>query len=174
MDYEFFERLAPAEAQTYLDRFLEVESSEIRATLEAARAAGVSADFSVDSLPDFLVWLAPRITLVQKEPPADAEWWVKDAMEQHGGFREFDDDSRQLALRAAYYLGQSFVETYPKLRWALGRPDRIEFQQPVITGFRRHADLAALVVAENILRDAQDPQFETIARTAVDTWHSAV
>jgi hypothetical protein len=152
-----------------------VESKEIQATLAAARAAGVRADYSVDSVPELLCWLAPRVNVVQVEPPEDVEPWVRDAMEQqHRGFREVDDGTRPLVLRAAYYFGQSFVESYPKLRWAPGRDNRIECQQPVITGFPTEADLPALVVAENILLDADDPEFETIARTAVDAWRDGL
>lgn len=171
MDYEFFEALTPEQAQTYLDRFLEVESKEILETLDAARAAGVRTDYSVDSIPELLCWLATRVNVVQVEPPEDVDSWVRDAMEQqHGGFRDFDDATRPLVLRAAYYFGQSFVESFPNMRWAPGRADRIEFQQPVITGFPTDADLPCLVVAENILLDADDPDFEGIARTAVDAW----
>jgi hypothetical protein len=175
MDYRFFEALTPEEARTYLERFLTVESEAIEETLDAARADGVQADFSVESVPEFFSWLGPKVNVAQVPAPTGVEWWVSRAMEEHhGGFLDLDDASRHLALRAAYYLGQSFVSSHENLGWGFGRRDRIEFQQPVVTGFRTGADLPALVVAENVLLDAKDPEFQGIARRAVSSWSEAV
>ena len=77
-------------------------------------------------------------------------------------------------LRASYYFGQSFVSSYECLEWALGREDRAEFQQPVVTGFRTDADLPPLVVAENLLLRASESGFEGHVETAVATWRKAV
>jgi hypothetical protein len=175
MDYAFFENLSPEEARAYLARFLELESREVEETLAAARADGVAADFSVESVPGLLGWLGPRVGMHEVPPPPDAPDWLVDSMNaQHGGFREFDEESKPLVLRAAYYLGESFVRSHEKLAWALGRPDNAEFQQPVVTGLRTGADLPPLEVAENLMRVAERPEFPDRLRMAVDTWRAAV
>ena len=61
---------------------------------------------------------------------------MREVVTEHGGgFRDFAESSRTCVLRAAYYLGASFVSTYPVLRWELGAPTRPEVRQPVVTGF---------------------------------------
>ena len=96
--------------------------------------------------------------------------------EHHGGFRDFDDESRSSVLRAAFfYIGESFVgEVGRELEWSVGRDDRVEYQQPVVTGFRTDADLPALVVAENIFLGAASPDFNSQVATAVDIWTKAI
>ena len=68
--------------------------------------------------------------------------------ESGAGFRDFSEGSRSCVLRAAYYLGASFVTTYPVLRWELGAPDTPEVRQPVVTGFGGGDDLPVLRAAE--------------------------
>ena len=70
-------------------------------------------------------------------------------------------------VHAAYYLGESFVTTYPVLRWDLGREDRPEVRQPVVTGFASGEDLPVIAVAESALL-AGDPG------AAVRQWRQTV
>ncbi len=78
-----------------------------------------------------------QVELVEATP-AEAPDWVRDVVAEHGGgFRDFAESSRSCVLRAAYYLGASFVTTYPVLRWELGGEERPEVRQPVVTGFAR-------------------------------------
>jgi hypothetical protein len=175
MDYEFFEKLSADEARAYFDRYLEFEAREVEAMLEEARSDGVAADFSVDSIAAVFAWLRSKIRVVAVEPAGDTPAWLRESMEEHhGGFLDFDDESRSLVLRASYYFGQSFVSSYERLEWALGREDRAEFQQPVVTGFRTDADLPPLVVAENLLLRASESGVEEHVETAVATWRNAV
>ena len=83
------------------------------------------------------------------------------------GFRDFAEASRPFVLHAAYYFGASFVTTYPVLRWEIGREDRPEVRQPVVTGFASGEDMPVLGVAENALL-AGDPG------AAVRQWRHAV
>ena len=101
-------------------------------------------------------------------PPAGAPDWVRDVVSDHGvGFRDLAESSRACVLRAAYYLGASFVTTYPVLRWELGAPDTPEVRQPVITGFGAGDDLAVLGAAEALLAGGD-------AAAAVAGWRAAV
>ena len=78
--------------------------------------------------------------------------WVQAVVTDHGGgFRDFAEGSRSHILRAAFYLGESLVTTYPVLRWDIGAGDRPEVRQPVVTGFGSGDDLAVLRAAESAL-----------------------
>lgn len=108
------------------------------------------------------------------EPAAEVPSWLRESMEEHGGFLDFDEQSRPLVLRASYYLGQSFVSTYAQLKWALGRAERAEFQQPVVSGFRTDADLPSLEVAENLLLRTNELSVGDRVQTAIATWRNVV
>jgi hypothetical protein len=117
---------------------------------------------------EVLDWIGTRVEVVQAPPPAEVPDWVQAVLDQHGGgFRDFAEASRPLVLQAAYYLGASFVTTYPVLRWDIGREDRPEVRQPVVTGFGSGEDLPVLTIAENALL-AGDPG------AAVREWRRAV
>jgi hypothetical protein len=173
VDYEFFESLSDDEARDYLARYLEVEARESNRMLDETRADGVKTDFSVESLTDLFRWLAPKIQMLETEPDPELPEWLRKSMEEHhGGFLDFDERSRPLALRASYYLGETFARR-PGLAWSIGRPDRAEANQPVVTGFRTGADLPPLVIAENLLLTAGDSTYEERVHTAISTWDEA-
>ena len=90
----------------------------------------------------------------------------------HGGFRDFDERSRAVALRASYYLGEAFARL-PGFEWNIGQPDRAEANQPVVQGFRTGADLPPLMIAENVLLTAHDSTYMNRVETAVSTWDNA-
>jgi hypothetical protein len=126
------------------------------------------ADFSLASAPEVMAWLGARVEVAVAAPPANVPDWVQVVLDQNGGgFRDIAEASRPLVLHAAYYLGQSFVTSYPVLRWAIGREDRPEVRQPVVTGFGSGEDLPVLAVAESALL-AGDPG------AAVREWRHAV
>ena len=120
------------------------------------------------SVPEVLAAIGARVELVDVAPPAEVPKWVQAVLDQNGaGFRDFAEASRPLVLHAAYYLGASFVTSYPVLRWEIGREDRPEVRQPVVTGFGSGEDLPVLAVAERALL-AGDPG------AAARAWRHAV
>ena len=161
MAWWFFREGTEAEARDYLARFLEEG---------AAWAEGLEpvADRSPASVPEVIARVAGVVELLDASPPGGAPDWVRDVVGEHGiGFRDFAETSRSCVLRAAYYLGASFVTTYPVLRWELGAPDTPESRQPVGPGFGAGDDLAVLGAAEAQLAGGD-------AAAAVAGWPAAV
>ena len=160
MDWWFLAEGTEGDAREYLARFLDEGA--------AAVAALGDVDYSLASVPEVVATLRGQVELVEAGAPADAPDWVREVVAEHGGgFRDFAESSRAAVLRAAYYLGASFVTTYPVLRWELGREQRPEVRQPVVTGFASGEDLVALRAAETLL--AGGDAAETVAR-----WRAAV
>jgi hypothetical protein len=125
-------------------------------------------DFSLASVPEVLEWTSKRVEVVEVPAPGEVPDWVQAVLDQNGaGFRDFTEASWPLILHAAYYFGASFVTTYPVLRWDIGREDRPEVRQPVVTGFSSGEDLPVLTIVENALL-AGDPG------AAVRQWRHAV
>jgi hypothetical protein len=161
VDWWFFREGTEDEAREYLARFLEEG-------VAWADGIGPQADLSLASVPGVIGGVAAEVELVDAAPPAGAPDWVRDVVSEHGvGFRDVAESSRSCVLRAAYYLGASFVSTYPVLRWELGAADTPEVRQPVVTGFGAGEDLAVLAAAEALL--AGDDAAAAIAR-----WRAAV
>ena len=160
MDWWFFAEGTEAEAREYLARFLDEGAA-------AVEGFGAEADYSLASVPEVTRRLRGQVELVEATP-ADAPDWVRDVVAEHGGgFRDFAERSRSCVLRAAYYVGASFVTTYPVLRWELGGEQRPEVRQPVVTGFATGEDLVVLRSAEALL--AGDDAEAVVAR-----WREAV
>jgi hypothetical protein len=160
VDWWFFAEQTEDEAREYLARFFEEGAAAID-------ALGDRADYSLASVPEVVAEFESRVELVEATP-ADAPDWVRDVVDEHGGgFRDFAESSRACVLRAAYYLGASFVTTYPVLRWELGGEERPEVRQPVVTGFATGEDLVVLRAAESLL--AGDDSETVVAR-----WREAV
>jgi hypothetical protein len=160
VDWWFFREGTEAEAREFLDRFLDDGAAWIAGN-------GASADYSLASVAEVLAGVEKEVELVEATP-ADAPAWLRDVVAEHGGgFRDFAESSRSCVLRAAYYLGASFVTTYPVLRWELGGEERPEVRQPVVTGFASGEDLAVLRAAEALL--AGDDTETMVAR-----WRDAV
>jgi hypothetical protein len=121
----------------------------------------VVADFSLASVGEVLDWIGARVEVVDVPPPAAVPDWVQAVLDQNGaGFRDIAEASQPLVLQAAYYLGASFVTSYPVLHWDIGR-------EPVVSGFGSGEDLPVLTVAENALL-AGEPG------AAVRQWRHAV
>jgi len=168
VDWWFFAENTEAEAREFLARFLEDGAAGIDAARADAQAAGVELDYSLASVPEVLGWIAARVELVEAPAPAEAPDWVQAVVAEHGGgFRDLAEAARADVLRAAYYLGECFVTTYPLLRWEIGADDRPEVRQPVVRGFATGDDLAVLAVAETALAGGE-------ADGAVTRWRTAV
>jgi hypothetical protein len=154
MDFQFFEELSREDAETYLQRFLEVEAAEIEETLSEASGDGLRVDFTVPSVAPLLAWLAKRVGTESVAAPDDLPDWITSTRATE--FIEFDRPSRRLVLRASFYLGESFVRSFSNLDWGIGHPEFAHQQQPTIRGFRDGMELPVLFVAENTFLRALD------------------
>ena len=162
MDWWFFREGTEAEARDYLARFLDEGAA-------SAEGLGAAADLSLASVPEVIARLRGRGRARRRVAAGRrARLGARRGQPSSGiGFRDFAESSRSCVLRAAYYLGASFVTTYPVLRWELGAPDTPEVRQPVVTGFGAGDDLAVLGAAEALLAGGD-------AAAAVASWRAAV
>jgi hypothetical protein len=169
LDYRFFEQLTATEAEAYLATFLEEERKRISPRWwDRLMADGVGA------IEPYFAEFVAKVSLVQAAPPDDLPEYIVEAMErEHGGFPDFATDAdRNAALAAAFYFGEAFRRSFPSLSWTVGRADRAEQGQPVLTGFKTDADLPVLVVTENLAL-GYEPDPDAVA-TAIASWRRAV
>ena len=148
MNFTFFESLSLEGARDHLRGFLDTESAAIEGMRAAAEQAGVAMDDSIASVPHVLKWILKDVRIVRVSVPASEPDWVRQA--HADGLIDFDDGSKYLILRAAYYLGQCFVGTCPSLHWTIGNPDYIEKNMPVVAGFESGTEMAPMMVVQNL------------------------
>lgn len=169
MNFSFFESLSIEEAQDHLDGFIKTEALAIEAMRSAAIDANVVIDFSMASLPGFLRWILPNIEVMRIRVPETEPDWIREFHKD--GLVEFTEESKYLVLRAAYYLGECFIQTSNRLSWGIGNLDSIEKNMPVVTGFRFKMEMAPLMVCENvytgILGDGKSPD---VMNTMISSW----
>lgn len=147
MDYEFFHSLSADESRAYLNGFLEVEQQAMECLRPAASENGCQMDYSLQSLPNFLKWIVKSTRINHIPLPKDEPWWIRQA--HPAGLAEFDDESKTLVLRSAYYLGECFARL-PGLRWATGNIEYLYKNMPVIAGFQFDKEMPPLIVVENM------------------------
>ena len=63
---------------------------------------------------------------------------------------DFDDPSKIMVLRIAYYMGECFVRNFPDLVWAVGDAYTALKNIPVVSGFRGEQEMPPMLVAENL------------------------
>lgn len=150
MDYEFFEALSAEQARQFLSRFLEAERDSVEELLASARQAGLSADFKMESLVPILDFVARKIGTVSREPDNSLPDWIRHSVSYVDNLFDFDDESKVLVLRCAYYFGETFIRTFSRLYWGVGDSETALKNMPVIHGFRGGLELAPLLVLENV------------------------
>ncbi len=150
MDFEFFESLSADEAEQYRQSFLREASKGFNETASELRRDGIIPDFSVDSINTVFVWVVKKLRTIPMEPDESLPVWIRESEDYIESLFDFDDDSKTLVLRAAYYLGESFNQYSDELHWGTGNTNFAEQNMPVITGFKKEMELAPLLITENI------------------------
>jgi hypothetical protein len=164
VNLRFFEHLSEQEAADYLRRFLATEGAAAATLVAAAAADGVTADYGADNLVPVLRWVVRRDAGLPPE-------LVEDERERAAPLG-LPAGAESLVLRAAYYLGETFVRHRPRrLRWASGDRDLITENQPVVAGFTRDVELPVILVVSNLFGRAGDE--ESVPRL-VSAWAERV
>ena len=171
MDFEFFAGLSEIEARQFLDHFLTVESKQIQSILGRCASEGVRCDYSVESIAPLLQCVLTQISVLPKEGDDQVPDWIRTTETYVKNLFEFDNASKHLILGAAFYVGQSLVQTGGNLHWSVGATGTAEEHMPVVTGFRNRIELAPLLVVENLFgRVITDPTKLNDISTAIDYW----
>jgi len=171
MDFKFFESLSMSDARAFLANFLSVESKAMGEMFDQAKAEGVELAFSTSSIKPMFTWVLRSIKSNPKAPDLTLPEWITGTESYKRGLFVFDEPSKILVLRAAYFVGASFISEYPHLKWDTGDCETALMNMPVIKGFRMDLELPAILVAENAISriHAQNHPLETID-TMVKSW----
>ncbi len=78
---------------------------------------------------------------------------------------------RVLALRLAYYFGESLIRASNRLGWSIGESGFAQENHPVISGFSNGLEAAPIMIVRNLLSAvAIDGQPFSRIENAVNTW----
>jgi hypothetical protein len=174
MKYEFFQSLTREEAQQYLERFLTCEREGLMVLRPEAESEGISMDFSLGSVPPLWRWILTRVKTIQGPMDESLPSWIKESVKATD-LVEFEEESKPLVMRAAYYLGEAFVRHSGRLSWGTGNADYMECNMPVVAGFRKGLQLPPITVTENvflnILAEGDSPR---VIEKMIDHWRSLI
>ena len=151
MDWQFFGSLSETDAKVFLENFLSVESLEIKNLIETAQDEGVVADFSIESIAPMFRWGISKIETIRKDPDKSLPEWIRTSSSYLDNHFSFSESSKLIILRLAYYLGETFIRSFPPLMWAVGNRETAEQNMPVITGFKYGIEMAPILVSENMI-----------------------
>jgi hypothetical protein len=175
VNFQFFEGLSEADAKLYLERFLITGREPLGWLTREAASLGIDADLSVASITPVFGWLTGLASAVPLEPDPAVPEWIRATPEYASNLFDLNEDSKVLALRGGYYLGEAFRVSHPGLSWAVGNTETAEQGQPVITGFRFSMELPVLLVSENLFARAltSDPMGPDV-RAVVAFWEGKI
>lgn len=172
MDVEAFQAMSQVEAEEYLAALLATERQIIDEMSKSAKEHGVEFDYSLESLPGCLKWLMRQARMYPVPVPTETPDWIRSARPQEA--MEFDDESKSILLRGGYYLGECFARR-PKLRWAIGDPEYMHCNMPVVTGFQNNQELPPLLVFENLCaRVIELGHSESVFDSVIENWRQSV
>jgi hypothetical protein len=150
MKFDFFEKLSSEEAQRFLEQFRTVEAERMPTLIRQCADQNFTCDYSLESVPPLLRWLADRLTVISSTPDTQLPEWIRSTETYTKNLFEFDEPSKVLILRAAYYLGESFVKSVHGLHWSCGNTETALANMPVVSGFRGGFEMAPLLIVENL------------------------
>ena len=152
MDVAFCESLTGEEACQFLSRLLDEEKAVVENLLAAAKTAGLLVDYSIDSLVPLFWWVVGDLKIIRSEPDVTLPDWIRNSDSYTDNLFDLDETSTITVLRSAYYLGETFVRSFPGLKWGVGNSDTALQNMPVVRGFCHNLELAPMLVAENVFR----------------------
>lgn len=173
MDYQRFRSLATVEAEQLLTTYLEIGQSNAEEMATFAGTGGVQADLSISSVPKVLRWLHSLLRTMEREADPHLPEWIRSSSTYREGLFDFDEPSKAMVLQASYYLGESFVRSFDRLRWAVGAKDFVQENMPVVAGFADGIEMPPLIIVNNLFRRTiTDPSRASDFEAAVGFWRS--
>ena len=167
--------LTQDEARAVLERFLELGRSSFSHVEALTSAEGFTLDFTLASAARLIRAAAKQIKFGFKPLSDDTPQWIRDSPIHREGEVVFDEASCVWILRVGYYLGESFVRTFPVLKWNVGHPDFAFCNMPVVAGFLHKKELPPLVVTENIyVRVLARGKGEDHFGSSIEHWRKSV
>jgi len=171
MNFEFFENLSIEEANSFLQNFLIEEERELFSMKGDLAEADISLEFDLKCALALLHWtLNSLITLPEKEDDSLPSW-IKSSSSYKNGLFQFDEPSKLLILRSAYYMGECFVRSNSKLRWGVGDVTSAVKHMPVVTGFNNSMEMSPIMILENVFsRILANESTDEAIEKMLDTW----
>ncbi|MFT3823540.1 MAG: hypothetical protein QM731_06445 [Chitinophagaceae bacterium] len=151
MDYAFFEKLSKQQAVAYLNSFRNEVGKDFLSLYSQLEEAGIPVDYSFNSLEQVFVWAIAQMKTIPRKEDENVPEWIRKTESYQKGLFSFDEPSRILISRVAYYLGECFIKNYQQLSWTTGDTNYMGANMPAVAGFKKKMELSPLVIAENLV-----------------------
>lgn len=174
MDFQFFAHLSESDANAYLSNFVTVESRACLEMIDRASDEGKEFTFSMASLSAFMEWAYLQMRSVAKSADNSVPAWIRDTDTYQRGLFEFDEKSKIMILRCAYFWGACFINDHPRLSWGIGDRDTALQNMPVVLGFRGKLEMPPLLICENLFRRAERQRSVSVFAETIDVWKRSI
>ena len=143
--------------------------------VQELRQDNVETQFHIDNIEGVLVWMLDKLRTLPSTTNETLPDWIRSTSSYRKGLFSFDEPSNILILRAAYFMGESFVLDNEKLRWGVGNIDTAVKNMPVVTGFINSMEMSPLMVLENTYkRILVDGVSATAFSKLIKTWRGYI
>jgi len=176
MKVHIFEAMTKEEAEDYLFDFLAFGRNKAMQILEENLRFDIDLDFRIETLPEVLMALIPKLKTFPRKADPNVPEFIRNTEDYQKGLFDFDEQSNYVVLAAAYYLGETFVQRFAKLKWTIGNTDFREGNMPVISPFGGNdLEMAPILIVENLFRRIvkDDSRFGDV-RKAIELWSKDV
>ena len=174
MNFDLFDRLTPAEAEKFLESFLNMGGRTHHELAREIASEDIVPDFSLKSIVPVLSWLLRKVKITAKKENEVVPDWIRNSEIYRKSLIEFENDSKHFVLYAAFYFGQSMVGQSKLLRWTTGNLETAEKNMPVVTGFKV-SEMAPILIIENLfLRILREPNRVDDIKTAIHLWSERI
>ena len=172
MNSNFFQNLSTEDARMFLNDFLMNAASGFKTMGPEMVNNDIVVDYTVESVFPVFKWILRQLKTLPEKEDENIPEWIRVTESYKKGLYSFEEVSKVLILRFAFYMGESFVKDFETLHWSLGKSKTMQKNMPVITGFKSKMEMAVLVVSHNMFATALEDKETDSAETAIETWRS--
>lgn len=118
-----FEKLTKKNAQAFFDAYIQHKDEALASLITEAEAAGITLDYSPESLSPLWQWTSPKYQYADRHPPQDKMpiWYVPEYVnEPHFSGPPLTIESAKIIDWLAYYFGEVLIRNLKGLKWVVG------------------------------------------------------
>lgn len=171
MNFELFHNLSNDDAAKFLAAFLDNGNHWVLTIKSELSKDEVNLNFDLNDIEAVMDWFAHKLKVIPDSPDQSLPDWIKNSSSYKQSLFSFDEPSKDLILKGAYYFGESFVKSNPRMSWNVGDKKSAVKNMPVVKGFNKSIEMSPIMVIENLFnRILHDGASSNDVQKIIGTW----
>lgn len=155
-----------------IESFLKNGKSSLDNLNLSLRNFDIAFEYSFDSCLLFLELFLNDLSTSKKKEDVNLPNWIKSSDMYKNNLFDFKEQSKDILDLGSFIIGETFVRTYPRLKWSLGKKGSLEESLPTIVGFKNGQQFCPRIIIENLVRRILMGETLEIFKTFVNSWKS--